>query len=108
MASETIICDSDYQQDWPIVDDNDNPIDVSGWLFEAKCVRDGKCITLTSGNGVSIIDGPAGRIRISMTAAQTKSFGPGTSRWLLWRTDSGHRVAIAEGSATFEGKLFDA
>lgn len=105
--ANTIICDSDYAQDWPIVDDDGAAIDVSAWTFEAKCVRDCNSISLSSGSGISIVDGPSGRIRISLTAAQTKSFGPGDSRWLLWRTDSGLRQVIGEGGAVFEGKLYD-
>lgn len=56
----TIICDSDYSQDWPIVDDEDVAQDISSWTFEAKCVRNCDSISLSSGSGISIIDGPNG------------------------------------------------
>lgn len=107
----SILCDSDYEQDEIIQNDAGVAQDITGWTFEFLCKREGDrggCkIELSSGSGISIEDAAAGRLRISMTAAQTKQFGPGVGRCLLWRTDDGRKI-IGEGSAAFEGKFFDA
>ena len=104
----TIICDSDFAQDVRIENANREAQNISGWTFEAKCIRECKTIHLIMGSGIEIQDAEGGVIRISLTASQTKSFGPGESRWILWRTDNGRRVVIGEGSAPFEGLEFDA
>lgn len=109
-----IYCDSDYEQDETITDDIGAVQDITGWTFEFLCVPErephnsSKKIFLTVGNGLTLQDPTNGVLRISMTAAQTKCFGPGAGRVLLWRTDSGMRKIIAEGSVTLEGRNFDA
>jgi hypothetical protein len=105
---DTIMCDSDFDEDVTITDDSDVAQDISGWTFEAECRRDCKIISLSTGGGIAIQDAANGVVRISLTAAQTKDFGTGEGRWLLWRTDSGMRKIIGEGSASFEGGRFDA
>lgn len=105
--SNTIICDSDFSQDVRIDDTDGEAQDITGWTFEAKCTRGCKSIEIESGDGIEIQDASGGTIRISLTAAQTKDFGPGEGRWLLWRTD-GMRKVIGEGSSVFEGEGFDA
>lgn len=108
-----IYCDSDYRQDVVIENDQGAIQDITDWTFEFLCVPErephnsSKKIFLTVGSGLTLQDPENGVLRISMTAAQTKCFGPGSGRILLWRTDDGRDI-IGEGSATFEGKFYDA
>ncbi len=108
-----IYCDSDYSEDRVIANDSGVAQDITNWNFEFECVSErapsdcSKRIFLTVGSGLTLQDPTNGVLRISMTAAQTKQFGPGVGRLRLWRTD-GMRVIFAEGSATFEGRAFDA
>lgn len=108
---DTIICDSDYEQDVIVQDDAGTAENISTWTFECMFKkRDGRsnCLTLTIGSGITLSDPTNGQLTISLTAAQTKEFGAGNSRVMLWRTDSGNRKIIGEGTASFEDKYFDA
>lgn len=97
----TILCDSDYSDVIYIQDTAGEAVDISGWTFEFKIYQNDREHNLSS--GVSIANASAGTVAIELTAAQTKSIGPGMARVILWRTDNGRRKIIGEGSAPFEG-----
>ena len=109
--ADTIICDSDYEQEIIVQDDTGAAQDISAWTFECLFKKaDGRsnCLTLNMGNGITLTDPTAGTLSLSLTAAQTKQFGAGNARVMLWRTDSSNRKVIGEGTASFEDRNFDA
>lgn len=107
--SDNIYCDSDFAQDVIIEDENGDVQDITGFSFELRLQREktDKRICLTMGSGLALQDPTNGVLRITLTAAQTKDFGPGMARARLWRTD-GMRKIYGEGSTAFEGGAFDA
>jgi hypothetical protein len=98
------IVDSDFTVTFVIEDEDGNPQDVSGWTFETRWYRERtRELAHTLTDGVEFVsDGSDGQCNLVLTAAQSKTLGGGNARVVIWRTDSGNRLVIAEGSANFE------
>lgn len=72
--------------------DEVTPVDISGWTFEAQLREqvddDEALVTLTSGDGgFTIVDGPGGRLKIIITAAQSVDLPVGRLAFDVLRTD---------------------
>lgn len=74
-------------------DVNGDPQDISGWAMEytlRKRVKDTTAlITKTVGNGITIVDGAAGRVDIVFVPSDTEDIRPGVYAHKLTRTDVG-------------------
>lgn len=105
---EAIFIDSDFDEDTTVTNDQDEAEDITGWTFE--CLFKQRCneLTLKSGSGITTLDAENGLFRISLSASQTNQLKVGQARVVIWRTDSGMRKIIGEGSVSIEGKSFDA
>lgn len=103
------IIDSDFSHDFIVEDSAGAVQDVSTWTFEVQWFRQGEsAYTFKLTDAITFVaSGTDGHCRNSLTAAQTKTLGPGVARLVIWRTDSGNRVVIGEGSAPFESLNFD-
>jgi hypothetical protein len=64
-----------WEQTFALTDEEGDAIDLSGFTFEAdvrsSVTSDETLFTLTSGDGIDIVDAGAGRLKVSMTAART-------------------------------------
>jgi hypothetical protein len=105
---EAIFIDSDFDEDITITNDQDVAQDITDWTFECLFKQGCNELTLKVGSGITILDAENGLFRISLSASQTSQLSIGQVRVMLWRTDSGMRKIIGEGSASVEGKSFDA
>jgi hypothetical protein len=64
-----------------------------------KATRDAadRLACLTIGAGLTVADPTTGCICMALTADQTSAIGAGDRVWALYRTDGGHRIALASG-----------
>lgn len=97
-----ILTGSDYQRDILLLKKSDkSPLDLTGFDLQL-CVKAQRgdalaLLTLALGNGLTVANPASGTITLALTAAQTTAIGPGVRVWGLYRTDGGHRLALATG-----------
>lgn len=104
------IVDSDFHHDFIVEDEDGVAQDVSTWTFETKIYREQtRELVFTLTDAITFNNGGTdGDCRLSLTAAQTKTLGPGNARIVIRRTDSSNRLVIGEGYAPFQSDDFDA
>lgn len=75
--------------------------DITGWTLEWVLAHGGGLApTLrkrTGGEGITIVDGPAGRCDVTLAEADTEAIPPGTYFHTLWRDDPGQRSVLSYG-----------
>jgi hypothetical protein len=77
--------------------------DITDWSLVFTAVPDGgaganaAALKYTAGPGIRVIDGPNGRLRVTIASADTLLLTPGVYSWEVRRTDTGNNRAEAEG-----------
>ena len=81
-------------------DPSNQPIDITGYsaIFQVKDKPDGKviCATVTS-NDYIVIDGPNGKITVTIPADKTKNFTIPQSAYQLQINSGSQKTTIADG-----------
>ena len=100
----TIDQGADYFRPFTILDENCNPVDITGAIAAMEiCVYPGypAALTLTSENGGLVINGPLGTITPAITAAMTTGLLPGQYVYDIKMVyASGRTVRPFQGMAT--------
>jgi hypothetical protein len=73
------------------------PSDCTGWTISLK-IAPTLGGTVSTTKSATIVDGPRGRFRVVLAAADTASLAVGRHVWDARRTDSGNKVTLAEGT----------
>src|SRR4051794_10550819 len=72
------------------------PADVTGWTISLK-VADKLAGTVQFTKSASVVDGPRGKFRVTVAAADTSGLAVGRYVWDCRRTDSGNKTTLADG-----------
>lgn len=72
-------------------------VDCTGWTISLK-IAPTLGGTVSTTKSATIVDGPRGRFRVALAAADTSSLAVGRHVWDARRTDSGNKVTLAEGT----------
>ncbi len=101
----------DHFFDYTVVDSTGAAVNITGWTMEwdlrdAATMFGNKRITKTTLGGIAIISGPAGTLRVTVTADDTKNLPPRTYFDTLWRTGAGTRTVLAFGSAVLSAPAY--
>jgi hypothetical protein len=81
--------------------------DITSWTLYAVFKADEEDTTSetvvrsTVGGGITVVSGPAGTFRLTLTAAQTLLLSQGWC-WALWRTNVGFEEPVAAGKINIQ------
>lgn len=97
--SLSVLKGDDLTRSFTIKDENDNPIDITGWTFLAQLrVRPSDAAVVETWT-VTITNAAGGAFDMKLTAAKTGAMTPGTYVWDLQRTDAaGDILTLLAGS----------
>lgn len=103
-----IYLDSYYTLNVTIQDADAAAEDISAWTLEIQFWQgSSKIVTLETDSGIEFTtDGTDGQFDITLTTAQADLFSVGTTRVLIFRTDS-NRTLQFEGTEVVEGPQYD-
>lgn len=94
-----------------VLDDDDAPVPIAAATFAFTVKRSRKdpddraVITLTTGTGIVATDAPAGKLEVTISAAQSGALTPGRYDYDLQMTDSGIVTTIVDGTMLVEGDV---
>src|SRR5947207_6039474 len=71
------------------------PSDCTAWTISLK-IAPTLGGTVSTTKSATIVDGPRGRFRVSLAAADTSGLAVGRHVWDVRRTDSGSKTTLAE------------
>lgn len=96
-----ILTGSDYDREIQFRTRSKQPVDLTGFDLQ-MCIKAQRSdaaplLVLALGAGLTLLDAAAGRVALSLTAAQTSAIGAGERVFGLYRTDNGRRLALATG-----------
>jgi hypothetical protein len=72
------------------------PEDSTGWTVALK-IAPALAGSVELTKSATVTDGPRGRFRVTLAAADTASLAVGRHVWDARRTDSGHKTTLADG-----------
>lgn len=79
-------------------------LNITGWTIKwVLSAAQGGVAELTK--TATIIDGPNGICRVTVNAADTSAMAAGVHYYSLWRTNSGSRAQLAQGTALLQTSL---
>ena|ERR1700722_15502352 len=90
-------------EDCPIDVQVTPPQDITSWTLTFTAVKDGgagataAALKYTTSPGIRIIDGPNGKLRVTIASADTLMLAPAMYSWEVRRIDNGNNSVEAEG-----------
>lgn len=95
VGTDVTIIDTIYQSG------TTTPQDITGWQLQFVVHTYSSTVALitkTTGSGITITDGPAGKLSVAIDAADTASLAPSTYIYHVERTDTGSDEVLSIGT----------
>jgi hypothetical protein len=100
MTEQTITI---YRGEAPVLNFTLAPVvDISGWTLKFTVAKKSNSVTKMCSATPTILSGPAGTFRATLTAAQT-DIAPGAYFFDVWRLDAGFEEVLASGEVVVVG-----